>query len=68
MTPERARELVNHTTHIKGMGEVHTTIAGTIRDHMTKEEIEFVTDFWEKLEGGSSFATALMRISIGQKM
>jgi hypothetical protein len=63
MTPERAKELLNHRTVLIGSVSARTIDVGDIRKHMTEKEISAVNAVWNTLDGNTSFCNSLWRIA-----
>jgi len=63
MTPERARELLDHKTELFKGFKAPTITVGDIEKHMTKQEIIGVKKVWENLGGNYSFYSTLLHIS-----
>jgi len=70
MTPTRAHELYYHHTEMvlkNGRKFIFPTLmGGSIKKHMTQDEIDFVHKCWDQLPGSASFASTLLRIVDGQ--
>lgn len=65
MTPERARELLDHKTELFKGFKAPTITVGDIEKHMTKQEIIDVKNIWKNLGGNYSFYSTLLHISKG---